>query len=80
MTPHFKREFTSSCFYSKLSYTKVMALGRELMRRSQRRDKKTSKGLLKVMKALDGGLGTQEEEEGQMLGTSENGRGERARK
>lgn len=57
-----------------------MALGRELMRRSQRRNKKTSKGLLKVMKALDGGLGTQEEEEGQMLGTSENGRGERARK
>lgn len=57
-----------------------MALGRELMRRSQRRDKKTSKGLLKVMKALDRGLGTQEEEEGQMLGTSENGRGERARK
>lgn len=57
-----------------------MALGRELMRRSQGRDEKTSKGLLKVMKALDGGLGTQEEEEGQMLGTSENARGERARK
>lgn len=57
-----------------------MALGRELMRSSQGRDEKTSKGLLKVMKALDGGLGTQEKEEGQMLGTSENARGERARK
>lgn len=57
-----------------------MALGRELMRRSQRRDEKISKGLLKVMKALDEGLGTQEEKEGQMLGTSENARGERARK
>lgn len=53
-----------------------MALGRELVKRSQGRDK-TSKGLLKVMKALGGGLGTQEEEEGQMLGMSENARGER---
>lgn len=54
-----------------------MALGRELVKRSQGRDEKTSKGLLKVMKALGGGLGTQGEEEGQMLGMSENARGER---